>query len=230
VKQAYPQALQKDEEALRDLSAFAFPDEEAKDRAYAKLFEALAGTYNKLNQYDKEIAYETAAVAYGGPSPYEHLICNAYIQMQAFQEAVDACTPFLNGPDAIESRYWRAAAYHDLNQPDAEAADLRIIADSENMQFRTAALIRLSVYYADRKDYRAMIDLFDAHPYAFDESAQRKDDLAVIYNNRCYAYMQLGDLHKALDDCTTSLRFGSIPDAYHKQQELVSRLAAASKP
>jgi tetratricopeptide (TPR) repeat protein len=230
VKTDYPDAIRKYEEALRDMASAAFPDEEAKDHAYASIFEGLAGDYNKLNQFDKVIAYERAAVAYGGPSAYEHLICNAYIQLQAYQEAVDTCTPFINDPDGIESRYWRAVAYHYLDQRDAEAADFRVIADSENPTFRTPALIHLSVYYADQKAFREMIDLLDTHPFAFDESSQRKDDLATVYNNRCYAYMQLGELRKALDDCTASLRFGSIPDAYHKQQELVSRLAGAAKP
>lgn len=36
--------------------------------------------------------------------------------------------------------------------------------------------------------------------------------------------MQLGDLKRALDDCTQSLKYGSIPDAFRKQQELVARL------
>jgi hypothetical protein len=48
--------------------------------------------------------------------------------------------------------------------------------------------------------------------------------MAVGYNNRCYAYMELGELQKALDDCTASLKYGAIPDAYRKQQELTRRL------
>jgi hypothetical protein len=36
--------------------------------------------------------------------------------------------------------------------------------------------------------------------------------------------MKLGELHKALDDCTTSLRYGRMPDALQKQQELQKRL------
>jgi len=117
-----------------------------------------------------------------------------------------------------------------MKQRDAAAADLKVIANSENAHFRTTALISLSVYYADRHEFRTMIDLLDAHPYAFDETAQKRADLAVVYNNRCYAYMQLGELHKALDDCTASLKFGSLPDAYHKQQELISRLKADPIP
>ena len=38
--------------------------------------------------------------------------------------------------------------------------------------------------------------------------------------------MQLGELEKALDDCTASLKFGSLPDAYRKQAELTKLLRA----
>jgi hypothetical protein len=37
--------------------------------------------------------------------------------------------------------------------------------------------------------------------------------------------MELGDLTKALDDCNASLRYGSIPDAFKKKEELVARLS-----
>ena len=51
-------------------------------------------------------------------------------------------------------------------------------------------------------------------------------NVAVGYNNRCYAYLQLGDLQKALDDCTQSLKYGTIPDAVRKRLELIERLKA----
>jgi hypothetical protein len=53
-------------------------------------------------------------------------------------------------------------------------------------------------------------------------------DLAVSYNNRCYAEMKLGELKKALDDCTTSLKYDRIPDAFQKQQELLNLLGKAA--
>jgi hypothetical protein len=49
-------------------------------------------------------------------------------------------------------------------------------------------------------------------------------DLAISYNNRCFAYMKLGRLQKALEDCTTSLKYGRLPDALPKPQELVKML------
>jgi hypothetical protein len=36
--------------------------------------------------------------------------------------------------------------------------------------------------------------------------------------------MKLGRLQKALEDCTTSLKYGRLPDALQKQQELVKML------
>jgi hypothetical protein len=43
--------------------------------------------------------------------------------------------------------------------------------------------------------------------------------------------MQLGDLPSALAECTESLKYASLPDAYSKQQELLNRLATTgAKP
>ena len=52
------------------------------------------------------------------------------------------------------------------------------------------------------------------------------EDLAVAYNNRCFVYLKLGELNKALEDCTMSLRYGRLPDALQKQQELQKLLSA----
>jgi hypothetical protein len=38
--------------------------------------------------------------------------------------------------------------------------------------------------------------------------------------------MKLCDLKEALHDCTASLKYGNIPDAFRKQQELIKRLNA----
>ena len=52
------------------------------------------------------------------------------------------------------------------------------------------------------------------------------DDVAIAYNNRCFAYMKLGKLKEALDDCNNSLKYGRLPDALQKQQQLVKLLSA----
>jgi hypothetical protein len=40
--------------------------------------------------------------------------------------------------------------------------------------------------------------------------------------------MKLGELQKALDDCTTSLRYGRLPDALQKQQQILKMLKAST--
>ena len=75
------------------------------------------------------------------------------------------------------------------------------------------------------KDVRGALDVLNKYTYLYDPNLTNKSNVAVGYNNRCYAYMQLGELKKALDDCTASLKYGSIPDAFRKQQELLRRVA-----
>jgi hypothetical protein len=68
--------------------------------------------------------------------------------------------------------------------------------------------------------------VLNRYTYLYDPDLTGRDNIAVSYNNRCYAYMQLGDLKKALEDCTASLRYGNIPDAVRKRLELMERLKA----
>jgi Tetratricopeptide repeat len=74
--------------------------------------------------------------------------------------------------------------------------------------------------------YAIELEIFQKYPFVFDASLQPPDDLAVAYNNRCFAYMKLGELHKALEDCTMSLKYGRLPDALQKQQQLQKLLSA----
>jgi tetratricopeptide (TPR) repeat protein len=73
--------------------------------------------------------------------------------------------------------------------------------------------------------YAVELEIFEKYPFVFDASLQPPEDLAIAYNNRCFAYMKLGELNKALEDCTTSLRYGRLPDALQKQQQLQKLLS-----
>jgi hypothetical protein len=78
--------------------------------------------------------------------------------------------------------------------------------------------------HALRGDYAGSLAVLNKYTYFFDESMQPADDLAMSFNNRCFAYMKLGQLQRALDDCNTSLKYGRLPDALQKQQELTRML------
>jgi hypothetical protein len=87
-----------------------------------------------------------------------------------------------------------------------------------------AAAINASVLLANDKDYAGMLALLNRYGYLYDERNRSSDDLAVAYNNRCYAYMKLGQPERALQDCDTSLQFGSLPETFSKQKDLMREL------
>jgi hypothetical protein len=76
----------------------------------------------------------------------------------------------------------------------------------------------------DRKDVPGALAALNQYTYLYNPESTRRQDIAVAYNNRCYAHMESGELLKALDDCKASLKYGNLPDAYRKQLELVKRL------
>jgi hypothetical protein len=91
----------------------------------------------------------------------------------------------------------------------------------------------MSYDYGQKGDFVGQLASMNKYDYLFDSRIQPPRDLAVAYNNRCFALMKLGRLQDALDNCTQSLRYDRIPDALHKQQELLKLLdkkAAPSNP
>lgn len=222
----YDNALRKDRDALKDAEVAVFPTEEEKNLVFAKIFEFLSGTYNKLNQYPEMIAYEEAAVRLVGSPAYEHLICYGYYKLKDYDGAVRACTKTIErASEKLQARYWRGKAYWALDKLDAALEDLTAVADSED-SLRTYAGRDLSMVYSNRGDIRGELNVLNKYTHLYDEKINSRDNIAVSYNNRCYVYMELGELEKALDDCTTSLNYGSLPDAYRKQMELTKRLRA----
>jgi len=128
--------------------------------------------------------------------------------------------------DNSYARYWRGKAYDQSGRPNQALQDLAKTADAEGY-FASSAAIAMSMIYFNRNP--SALNVLKKYMLLYDPNRTSKSDVAVAYNNRCYAYMHVGDLKKALDDCTRSLQYGSIPDAFRKQQELVKRLGAQEK-
>ena len=224
----YEDAQVKYKQALRNIDAAAFPTDEEKNAALAIIYDRLAYSSEKLRQYIDMIAYEKAAIALGGITKDEHYICYGYYKLQDYDRAVQTCTEAIDEADNLTARYWRGLVYHQTKKSEAALRDLQIVIDSQH-GFRTSAAIRMSVIYGEMKDFKSSLELLNRYDFLYDERTQKKSDIATAYNNRCYAYMELGDLQKALADCTASLKYGSLPDAYRKQQELVKRLKPPAK-
>jgi tetratricopeptide (TPR) repeat protein len=216
-------------EALNDVEHTVFPNEAEKAAAMAAIFDHMAVFADDTSQFADIIAYHDAANEVGGTnhSGVPHRKCYAYYRLKLFAAAVKECTALIesNG-DYMETHYWRAKAYEGLGQWDASIADFTPAADSSNNWFRVGAALDMSYDYGQKGDFAGQLASMNRYPYLFDPDLQPPHDLAVAFNNRCFAYMKLGQMDKALDDCTMSLRFDRIPDAFQKQQELLRLLAA----
>jgi hypothetical protein len=214
-------------EALSDVEHTSFPDEAQKAKAFATIFGDMAEIAYNNQQFMDLIVYEDAEVAVAGSnfSGTPHRRCYGYYRLKHYAETVKECTALIedNG-NYLESHYWRGKAYENTGQWDASIADLELVADSSNNYYRVGAALDMSYDYGQKHDYAGELASMNAHAYLFDSNLQPAEDLATSYNNRCFAYMKLGQLQKALDDCTQSLQYGRIPDAFHKQQELLKLL------
>jgi len=222
----YENSLIKGQEALKSVENTTFPSDAEKDLAVARIYQALARAHSRLNHYSEMLAYEKAAIALGATASQEHFICYGHYRLKAYEEAIRACTKAI-ADDAgnMKAHFWRGRVYRDLGKPDEALRDLKAVADSHDY-FRATAAIDLSIILFARKDIQGALDVLNAYVYLYDPELTTKNNVAAAYNNRCYAYMQAGELKKALEDCNASLKHGSIPDAYRKRLELINRLKA----
>jgi tetratricopeptide (TPR) repeat protein len=221
----YENAMAKYQQALRDLRQATFPDEAENKIALAGVYEMLADLSQTQRQYVDSVVYAKAAIALGDVLWGQHYVCYGHYMLKEYDAALPPCTDTIRLTGNLKALFWRGKAYEALGRRDEAERDFTDVAGSEG-EFRSSAAIALSILYFNRRDNQAALDVLNRYSYLYEENITRKSDIAVAYNNRCYAYMQLGDLRKALDDCTASLHYGSLPDAFRKQQELVSRLKA----
>jgi len=221
---------QKFKEALADIERTSFPSDDEKDVAIATIYDHMAWNSRATSQYSKVIAYHDAAntvagINHGGT---QYLKCFALYKLGRFQEAVEECSRLIDSHrDVATGYYYRARAHEGLKEYEASLADFAPVAENGSDNYvRWGAVLEMEHVNALLSRYATELEIFQKYPFVFDAALQPPDDLAIAYNNRCFAYMKVGELKKALDDCTTSLKYGHLPDAVHKQQELQQLLSA----
>jgi tetratricopeptide (TPR) repeat protein len=222
-------AEKKFQEALSDIEHTSFPDEARKDIATAWVYDEMTAVADKNSQFVDIIAYQDASNLVGGrnhgDTPYYK--CYAYYRLKHYAAAVQECTSLIeNNANYIQSHYWLAKAYAGLEEWDAALAQFGPVADSSYNWFRVGAALDMSYILGRKNDFAGELASLNEHGFLFDGSLQSRADLADSYNNRCFAYMKLGELQKALDDCSNSLKYGQLPDAFMKRQELMQKLGA----
>ncbi len=237
-------SIEKMKEALRDLEAtdFADPGERAGEMAYiynqlamysdlkSKYLSRLRQRTNLDDTYVDMIVYETAAAALSKSARNEHLACYGYAQLRLYEDAIRSCSEVLANDDNVRAHFWRGIAYRSTKQLPEALRDLGTVADANDHELSATAAIQMSYIYVELKDFKSLLDVIDAHRFLFDPMWA-----GFAYETRCRAHMELGDLQKALDDCTAALQIVSSPQAQRLQQELIERLGkqkptAASLP
>ncbi len=219
-------ALTKYQEALRDLPLSKFPSTSEQDAATAEIKEQLAKVYAKQSRYADSAEVAREAVALGGGVEAQLWVCYDSYWLKNYDAAVIECADIVDDQqNGLNARYWRGSAYQELHDYNNAIRELSVVAESKS-NWRVSAAIDLSMLYFGQNDNTAALNVLNKYDYLYDLKSTKKDDVAVAFNNRCYAYMALGDYKKALDDCTNSLANGNIPDAYKKQQELLKRIAS----
>ncbi|OBS08721.1 tetratricopeptide repeat protein [Acidihalobacter prosperus] len=212
--------------AIADLAHTHFTTPSERDEIHARLLDDLADIYSHRKQYLQEAAYDKAADLMRGGSGrggYSDLLCASLFHLKHYREAVDACTARMENSGSLHARYWRGRAYESLRDLSAAERDLAQVAASES-DYRSYAAIRISILYGNQGKLESMLKALNTYTYLYDDALSDRDTIAIAYNNRCYAKMHLGQLRAALKDCTASLHYGNLPDAYSKQQTLLKRL------
>jgi tetratricopeptide (TPR) repeat protein len=219
---------QKYHDALADIEKTTFREEADRDEALATVLDHMANFSRNTSQLTNIIIYYDAAVSVGGVNftNTPHQKCYAYYKMKRWTEAVTECTRVLETNNHyLDPQEFLARSYEGLQQWDTALAIHEPVALSADNSFRVGAAIGMSVDYGHKNDFAGELKSLNEHAFVFNTRMQEADDLAVVYNNRCHALMELGRLQEALDDCNVSLKYGQLPEAIRKQQELLRRLA-----
>lgn len=210
--------------ALADLGRTHFPTQSEKNRVRARLYHDLAYVYDYTHHYRKLIIYQRAADILTGTGS-SNLECATLFKLGYYEATIKACTRQIDNDGTRQALYWRARAYQVTGHTVKALHDFRRVADSQS-RFRAPSALNISVIYGNENRLHSMLRVLNRYSYLYKPVLEHKEDIAIAYNNRCYAEMHLGLLHRALADCTASLRFGNLPDAYAKQQEIMRRLKA----
>ena len=213
--------------ALTDLHNTTFASAEQRDAARTRIYHNLARAYDSEHRYRSAVIYQKVANTLGGPGKRDRECVDLY-RLRLYASAIHTCgqqTQAIFDPRAL---FWRARSYEALGKLRLAIASYRQAADSYSA-VRSYAAINMSVLYGRLNDMPGMLKVLNTYTYLYAPSPGSNENVALAYNNRCYAKMHLGDLRGALADCAASLRFGNLPDAYAKQQVLIKELRAQGK-
>ena len=225
----YANALTLANRAKKDLANTRFTSEAEGRDAKAEINRDFLETYARLQNYPQVAAYGEAMAqlsgGFGANPGFDRLTCEALFRLQRYSQALKTCSAIINASEDLQARFFRARVYDATKRGSEAIGDYQVVADSAaSADFITYSALAISIIYGnENKDLNALSSL-NGFENLFAASHVTNADRAVYYNNRCYYKMKLEHPKAALDDCNISLRYGNIPDAVSKQQQLMHQL------
>jgi tetratricopeptide (TPR) repeat protein len=210
-------------QAALDIRDEDFTSEGDKLQRLADVYHRIAEYSQYKSSFPDVVVYERAALSLTSLTSGPAMVCFGLFQLRQYKEAAKNCTDILDKGGNATAHFWRGMSYSKSQELDAALADLTIVADS-NLALRVNAAMEMSTIRYTQNSFQGAVDVLNKYPYLFDLTVAGSQRVAQNYNNRCFAYQNLGQLEKALDDCTESLKYGSIPDALKTRQELLQQL------
>jgi tetratricopeptide (TPR) repeat protein len=229
----YANALTWGRRAIEDLPHTRFASEAEANDAKARTYRDLASTYARLGNYRQVAAYGEAAAklsgGFGADPGFDRLSCEALFRLKRYPRALKVCSAIIDASEDRQARFFRARVYDAIRRDKEAIDDYQAVADSPaSMAFRVYSALAISLIYDKENKFQDALDSMNGFADLFVAGRVTPPDLAAYYNNRCYDKMKLGHPKAALDDCDISLRYGNIPDALSKQQQLMDQLGIPS--
>jgi tetratricopeptide (TPR) repeat protein len=228
-------ALTWDKRALADLVNTHFADPSQARSVKASIYRDMLSIMNQSRNYAEVAAYGEKVArlvgGYGAAPAFDRVACEAQFRIKQYIRALRVCSAIIDASEDWQARFFRARVYDALNRDKQAIDDYQAVADSSvAMRFRTYAAIAISIIYDKQHKVKDALDTLDGFASLFtpQRPAITSADLAAYYNDLCYNKMQLGLSKAALADCNISLRYGDIPDAVAKKQQLLRRLGEVS--
>jgi len=209
--------------ALSDLPNTQFPNRYDEGVARAVIYTDLASIYNRNHEFLRVVVYEKAAARLlggeGARPGFDAMECGALFRLKLYPQGLRACRAIVANDGSLQTHFWLGRIEDVVGKSNAAVRDYELVASSES-GYRNYAGLAIAVIYDREGKWAMSLKALNRYSYLFKKAYDDPFDIAVAYNDRCYDKMKLGDLKGALQDCTASLRYGSLPDAYAKQQEL----------
>lgn len=221
------------EKAYQAIDYAQFLSEAQKKRAQIDVINKQLQAHSDLRKYTEIVPFRERleALTEGHAAMVENakLICEAYYELEQYQQALEFCTAVDQASLGEYARYYLAKTHFAQKQYDLAAKNFETaLYGNMPYSFKRDVLISLPLSYEQTEGKAKALALMNAFEEKILGRRSPEKYKAVFYNNRCYFKMELGQFQAALDDCNHSLNYDTLQIAVDKQKQLNKMLGKSN--